>query len=69
MPTHLLSVTLLVLASLAFCIGCRDLDAAYLRLCARGIAVDTPVAAHYGMQQRRLCDPGGCGVCLPWRVA
>jgi glyoxylase I family protein len=53
----------------AFYVGCRDLDAAYLRLCAQGVAVDAPVVTHYGMKQLMLRDPDGYGVCLQWRAA
>jgi glyoxylase I family protein len=53
----------------AFYVGCRDLDAAYLRLCAQGVSVDAPVVTHYGMKQLMLRDPDGYGVCLQWRAA
>lgn len=53
----------------AFYVGCRDLDAAYLRLCAQGVPVDAPVVTHYGMKQLMLRDPDGYGVCLQWRAA
>jgi len=53
----------------AFYVGCRDLDAAYLRLCAQGVSVDAPVVTHYGTKQLMLRDPDGYGVCLQWRAA
>ncbi len=53
----------------AFYVGCRDLDAAYLRLCAQGVSVEAPVVTHYGMKQLMLRDPDGYGVCLQWRAA
>ncbi|WP_313920129.1 VOC family protein [Tahibacter sp.] len=53
----------------AFYVGCRDLDAAYLRLCAQGVPVDAPVVTHYGMKQLMLRDPDGYGFCLQWRAA
>jgi glyoxylase I family protein len=56
-------------ADTAFYIGCRDLDAAYTRLCAQGVDADAPVVTHYGMKQLMLRDPDGYGICLQWRAA
>jgi catechol 2,3-dioxygenase-like lactoylglutathione lyase family enzyme len=48
----------------AFFFGCRDLDAAYTYLRAKGISVQPPLIAHYGMKQLYLRDPDGYGICL-----
>jgi catechol 2,3-dioxygenase-like lactoylglutathione lyase family enzyme len=47
-------------------IGCPDVDAAYEYLRARGVALDPPSTAPYGMRQLYLRDPDGYGVCLQW---
>jgi catechol 2,3-dioxygenase-like lactoylglutathione lyase family enzyme len=49
--------------------GCRDLDAAYEHLRARGLDVKRPVIRDYGMKQLSLEDPDGYGLCLQWRAA
>lgn len=49
--------------------GCRDLDAAHAHLRARGVDVDPPTVAPYGMRQLWLRDPDGYVVCLQWRAA
>jgi glyoxylase I family protein len=48
--------------------GCRDVDAAYEHLGARGIDVKPPTVAPYGMKQLYLADPDGYEICLQWRV-
>lgn len=48
--------------------GCRDLDAAYAHLRARGIAAKEPTIAPYGMKQIWLKDPDGYVICLQWRA-
>lgn len=49
-------------------LGCRDLDAAYTELRARGVAAEPPVVRPYGMRQLSFSDPDGYGVCLQWRA-
>jgi glyoxylase I family protein len=51
-----------------FFIGCRDVDAAYTHLKAKGIAVTPPKVAPYGMKQLYLKDPDGYVICLQWSV-
>ncbi|MDB5693368.1 MAG: Glyoxalase/bleomycin resistance protein/dioxygenase [Alphaproteobacteria bacterium] len=45
-------------------IGCPDPDAAYRYLRSRGIEVDPPAIAPYGMKQLSLRDPEGYGLCF-----
>ena len=52
----------------AFFFGCRDLDAAYAQLRAKGIPAEPPSVAPYGMKQLHFTDPDGYGICLQWRV-
>ena len=49
--------------------GCRDVDAAYAYLHAKGVDAKPPAIAPYGMKQLYLTDPDGYGICLQWRVA
>ncbi len=42
--------------------GCRDLDAAYAHLRARGFEVEQPVVRDYGMRQLALEDPDSYGL-------
>jgi|SRR5579862_1879636 len=49
-------------------IGCPDVDAAYTCLRSRGINLDPPVVASYGMKQLYVTDPDGFGVCFQWRT-
>jgi len=49
--------------------GCRDVDAAYAYLREKGVSVQPPANAPYGMRQLYLRDPDGYVVCLQWRVA
>jgi catechol 2,3-dioxygenase-like lactoylglutathione lyase family enzyme len=48
--------------------GCPDVDAAYEYLVSRGVAVEKPHVAYYGMKQLHLKDPDGFHVCLQWRA-
>jgi catechol 2,3-dioxygenase-like lactoylglutathione lyase family enzyme len=50
----------------ALYIGCPDVQAAYEHLLARGIAVDPPNVAPYGMRQLYVKDPDGFTVCFQW---
>jgi catechol 2,3-dioxygenase-like lactoylglutathione lyase family enzyme len=54
-------------ADVALFLGCRELDAAYAHLRARGVEVSPPVVRDYGMRQLSFRDPDGYGVCLQWR--
>lgn len=47
-------------------IGCPDVDAAYQELRAKGINVQEPKVAPYGMKQMYLQDPDGFGLCFQW---
>jgi glyoxylase I family protein len=46
--------------------GCPDVDAAYAHLHARGIRVDEPKVAPYGMKQLYVSDPDGYTLCFQW---
>lgn len=47
-------------------VGCQDLDGAYAYLVARGVSVQPPNVAPYGMKQLYSTDPDGYGVCFQW---
>jgi glyoxylase I family protein len=49
-------------------IGCPDVDAVYQHLRARGVNVDPPAVAHYGMKQLYVKDPDGFTLCFQWAV-
>jgi glyoxylase I family protein len=49
-------------------IGCPDVDAAYECLKSKGIKVDPPKVAWYGMKQMYLKDPDGFGICFQWKT-
>jgi glyoxylase I family protein len=46
--------------------GCRDVDAAYAYLLARGIDATQPKVAYYGMKQMYVNDPDGYCLCFQW---
>ena len=46
--------------------NCPDVDAAYLYLRAKGIAVEEPKVAYYGMKQLHVTDPDGYNLCFQW---
>jgi len=46
--------------------GCPDVDAAYVYLSGRGLALKEPEIAHYGMKQLYLHDPDGYSLCFQW---
>jgi catechol 2,3-dioxygenase-like lactoylglutathione lyase family enzyme len=48
--------------------GCPDVDAAYRHLVEKGVDVEPPKVAWYGMKQLYLKDPDGYGICLQWRA-
>jgi glyoxylase I family protein len=49
-------------------LGCPDVDAAYRELVARGVEVNPPKVAWYGMKQLYLKDPDGFGICFQWKA-
>ena len=48
--------------------GCPDVDGAYEELRAKGVEVDAPREAPYGMKQIYLRDPDGYLLCFQWKV-
>jgi catechol 2,3-dioxygenase-like lactoylglutathione lyase family enzyme len=46
--------------------GCPDVDATYQHLRAKGIDVNEPKVAPYGMKQLYLTDPDGYSLCFQW---
>jgi glyoxylase I family protein len=46
--------------------GAPDVDAVYAHLIAKGIAVNKPKVAWYGMKQLYLHDPDGFSLCFQW---
>lgn len=48
--------------------GCPDVDGAYAYLRGKGIAIEEPKVAHYGMKQLYLKDPDGYGLCFQWKA-
>ena len=50
----------------ALFIGCPDVDEAYRYLRTKGLEVNEPKVAPYGMKQLYLKDPDGFGICLQW---
>jgi glyoxylase I family protein len=46
--------------------SCPDVDAAYRHLQSRGIEVDEPKVAPYGMKQLYVRDPDGYALCFQW---
>jgi len=49
-------------------IGCADVEAACQELRSKGIEVQEPKIAPYGMKQLGVRDPDGYGLCLQWPV-
>ena len=49
--------------------GCPDVDAAYEFLRSKGIGLEPPKVAPYGMKQLYLNDPDGYNLCFQWPVA
>jgi len=47
--------------------GAPDVDAVYAYLREKGIAVDPPKVAPYGMKQLYVNDPDGFNLCFQWR--
>lgn len=48
--------------------GCPDVDGAYRHLRAKGLDINEPKVAWYGMKQLYLKDPDGFGICFQWKV-
>jgi glyoxylase I family protein len=48
--------------------GCPDVDAAYRHLRAKGLDVEEPTVAPYGMKQLYLLDPDGYNLCFQWEA-
>lgn len=49
-------------------IGAPDVDGVYAHLRARGVEVEPPRVAYYGMKQLNLRDPDGYGLCFQWEA-
>ncbi len=48
--------------------SCPDVDAAYEAFRARGVDVEQPKVAGYGMKQMYLVDPDGYQLCFQWKA-
>ena len=46
--------------------GCFDVDAAYRELLSKGVKLDPPKIAPYGMKQLYFYDPDGYALCFQW---
>ncbi len=46
--------------------GCPDVDGAYEHLRSKGVAVQPPAVAPYGMKQLWVKDPDGFTLCFQW---
>ena len=49
--------------------ACPDVEAAYRFLVSKGVEVDPPKVAWYGMKQLYLKDPDGFNLCFQWHAA
>ncbi len=49
-------------------LGAPHVDAVYAYLQEKGIKLEQPRIAPYGMKQLYLHDPDGYGICFQWRV-
>ena len=49
--------------------GCPDVDAAYRYLRERGLDVNEPRVAPYGMKQLYVLDPDGYNLCFQWEAS
>jgi catechol 2,3-dioxygenase-like lactoylglutathione lyase family enzyme len=56
-------------ADAAIYFSCPDVDAAYQHLCAKGLEVQPPRIAPYGMKQLYVLDPDGYELCFQWPVS
>ena len=48
--------------------ACQDVDAAYSHLCGKGVNVEAPRVAPYGMKQLYVSDPDGYVICFQERA-
>jgi len=48
--------------------GCPDVDVAYRHLRDKGLNINEPKVAWYGMKQLYLTDPDGFGICFQWKA-
>ena len=48
--------------------GAPDVDAVYKDLLSKGLKLDRPKVAWYGMKQLYLHDPDGYGICFQWKA-
>lgn len=48
--------------------GAPNVDAVYSHLLARGVNVNEPTVAPYGMKQLYVHDPDGFSLCFQWRA-
>ena len=48
--------------------SCPDVDGTYEYLRARGLGLEKPKIAPYGMNQLYLKDPDGFGLCFQWKA-
>ena len=46
--------------------GCPNVDEAYQALLAKGVKLDPPTVASYGMKQLYCFDPDGYQLCFQW---
>jgi glyoxylase I family protein len=53
-------------ADAAIYFSCPDVDGAYQHLCAKGLQVQPPRIAPYGMKQLYVLDPDGYELCFQW---
>lgn len=51
-----------------FYFGAPDVDAVYDELTAKGLRLNKPQIAWYGMKQLYLHDPDGYGICFQWQA-
>ncbi|HEX5227850.1 MAG TPA: VOC family protein [Bryobacteraceae bacterium] len=49
--------------------GCPDVEAAYEELLGRGVKLEPPSVARYGMKQLNVRDPDGYALVFQWREA
>jgi catechol 2,3-dioxygenase-like lactoylglutathione lyase family enzyme len=53
----------------ALYLGCEDVDGAHEYLVSKGLSVEPPHVASYGMKQLNLKDPDGYNICFQWQAA
>lgn len=49
-------------------IGAPDVDAVFAHLRTKGVEVEKPRIAPYGMKQLYVRDPDGFGICFQWKA-